>query len=180
MHLRPMCESSSRFAAIGALLLIVALLATAPALPLLANQPGLTPATETTVDVPSTDPDMIDAQIKARASLDRFWAVQAAPRGGEEGFALKIAVPVRPGETEHVWTSDIARDGDKVFGRVSNTPKKARTLAAGQRVEIAADQISDWMYLRNGRIVGNFTLRPLLKRMPPAEADRYRAMLAEP
>jgi hypothetical protein len=29
-------------------------------------------------------------------------------------------------------------------------------------------------------MVGNYTMRPLLKRMPPQDAARYRAMLADP
>jgi uncharacterized protein YegJ (DUF2314 family) len=132
------------------------------------------------IDVPGSDVEMIEAQVKARASLDRFWAVQASPRSGEEGFALKVAVPVQGSETEHIWTNNITREGQKVLGTVNNTPRRARTLRLGDRIEIVPDRISDWMYLRNGRIVGNFTLRPLLKRMPPAEAERYRAMLAEP
>jgi uncharacterized protein YegJ (DUF2314 family) len=50
----------------------------------------------------------------------------------------------------------------------------------GQRIEIGEAQISDWMYIRSGKMVGNHTLQPLLKRMPPQDAARYRAMLADP
>ena len=53
-------------------------------------------------------------------------------------------------------------------------------MRAGQRIEVADSQISDWMYLRNGKIVGNYTMRPLLKRMPAQDAARYRAMLLDP
>lgn len=133
-----------------------------------------------TINVPQTDREMADAQRQARDSLARFWAVFDNPAAGEGGFALKVAVPIGARDSEHIWTNDIKRDGDKVSGVVNNAPQKAKSVGFGDRIEIAPDRISDWMYMRNGRIVGNFTLRPLLKRMPPAQAQRYRAMLAEP
>jgi uncharacterized protein YegJ (DUF2314 family) len=40
--------------------------------------------------------------------------------------------------------------------------------------------ISDWLYIRGGKMVGNRTLVPLLKTMPEKEAASYRKMLAEP
>jgi uncharacterized protein YegJ (DUF2314 family) len=36
------------------------------------------------------------------------------------------------------------------------------------------------MFMRNGKLVGNETMRPLLKRMPKEQADRYRAMYETP
>ena len=59
-------------------------------------------------------------------------------------------------------------------------PRDAKTIRLGQRIEVADTQISDWLYMRSGKMVGNYTLRPLLKRMPPKDAERYRAMLADP
>ncbi len=53
-------------------------------------------------------------------------------------------------------------------------------VEAGERYSFKEADISDWMFMRNGKIVGNETMRPLLKRMPKAEAARYRAMLESP
>ena len=59
-------------------------------------------------------------------------------------------------------------------------PIFAKGVQRGQRIEVNERQISDWTYLRAGKIVGNYTMRPLLQRMPPEEVARYRAMLADP
>jgi uncharacterized protein YegJ (DUF2314 family) len=72
-----------------------------------------------------------------------------------------------------------------MFATVKNAPILAsrslqRGVQRGQRIEVNERQISDWMYLRAGKIVGNYTMRPLLQRMPPEEVARYRAMLADP
>lgn len=133
-----------------------------------------------TLTIPDSDPEMVAAHAAARASLARFWAVLDRPATGEGGFALKVAIALGGRDHEHIWTNDIKRDGDRISGVVNNVPQKTKAVTYGQRIDIAVGQISDWMYLRNGRIVGNYTLRPLLKRMPPADAERFRAMLAEP
>ena len=40
--------------------------------------------------------------------------------------------------------------------------------------------ISDWLYMRDGKMVGNETLKPLLKQMPAAEVKRLKSIMAEP
>jgi uncharacterized protein YegJ (DUF2314 family) len=39
--------------------------------------------------------------------------------------------------------------------------------------------IFDWMFRRNGRIVGNFSLRAMLPKLSPAQAREAREMFAE-
>jgi uncharacterized protein YegJ (DUF2314 family) len=53
-------------------------------------------------------------------------------------------------------------------------------VAEGQRIEVPETDISDWMFRRNGEIVGNETMRVLLNYMPAEEAAQYREMLEEP
>ena len=47
-------------------------------------------------------------------------------------------------------------------------------------VEFKEADISDWMFMRNGKIVGGETIRPLLKAMPKADADALRARMETP
>jgi uncharacterized protein YegJ (DUF2314 family) len=61
-----------------------------------------------------------------------------------------------------------------------NAPEDATWMREGERVEIPEDRISDWMFMRNGKIVGNETMRPALKHMDPEEAAQYRAMYEGP
>jgi uncharacterized protein YegJ (DUF2314 family) len=50
----------------------------------------------------------------------------------------------------------------------------------GQRIDIIQTNIADWLYMRDGKMMGNYTLRALFKEMPPDEVARYKKMLAEP
>jgi uncharacterized protein YegJ (DUF2314 family) len=126
------------------------------------------------------DPEMAAAKAKARATLAKFWSAYGNPGPGEERFALKVAVPVGGDNTEHIWVGDIERKSGRITGVVANVPRDARNLHAGERIEIAEDRISDWMFMRKGKIVGNETMRPALKRMPPDQAAYFRKMMAEP
>jgi uncharacterized protein YegJ (DUF2314 family) len=137
-------------------------------------------AAQAVVHVPQNDPEMAEAQAKARATLAEFWGVFERPGANEEGFALRVGVPYGPNNSEHMWFNGIERSGGKLTGALNNNPVHVRGLQRGQRIEIDEGRISDWMYLRSGKIVGNHTMRPLLKRLPPQEAARYRAMLADP
>jgi uncharacterized protein YegJ (DUF2314 family) len=105
-----------------------------------------------------------------------------SPAPSEAAFALKVALPYGVNNGEHVWCNNVERAGGRMFATVKNAPILAsrslqRGVQRGQRIEVNERQISDWMYLRAGKIVG---MRPLLQSMPPEEAARYRAMLADP
>ena len=144
------------------------------------QQPMATAQDSSYIKLPNQDAEMEEAKANARATLSHFWDKLAGPGTGEEGFALKVALPYGENNTEHIWSKDVERRNGKISVVINNVPRDVKTVRAGQRIEVADSQISDWMYLRNGKIVGNYTMRPLLKRMPPQDAARYRAMLLDP
>jgi uncharacterized protein YegJ (DUF2314 family) len=154
-------------------LALAALLAIMPALPMAAV------AQSNMMMVPNGDPEMAAAIAKARAGLAVFWKALAQPGAGEEGFALKVAIKDGK-DVEHFWLLDIARDGDKLSGTINNEPEIVGNVSNGERYQFTDADISDWLYMRNGKMVGNETMRPLLKRMPKSQAEQYRAMYEMP
>ena len=132
------------------------------------------------ITVPKIDEEMVLAKAKARETLPLFWAKFANPAPNENGFVLKVALPHGNGSTEHIWTRNVEMKDGKIFATINNVPRHVKNVRLGDRIEVKEEQISDWLYLRDGKIVGNYTLKPVLKRMPPADAAKYRATLAEP
>jgi len=132
-----------------------------------------------TVSVPDDDPEMQAAISKARASLPQFWQTFSAHSQGEKGFALKVRIK-DSNTTEHFWAIDLEHHESKTMGTINNDPNKVSTVKLGERIKIPEADISDWMYLRDGKVVGNYTLRPLLKKMPAKEAEQLSKMLADP
>jgi uncharacterized protein YegJ (DUF2314 family) len=132
-----------------------------------------------TISVESIDPEMNRAIEKARGSLSAFWTHYSNPGPGEKGFALKVRLD-EGSKHEHFWLVALERRGDQIFGKIDNDPNLIHNYKYGQVIQVELDRISDWMYFRDGKIVGNETLRPLLKRMPKAQADQFRARLETP
>jgi uncharacterized protein YegJ (DUF2314 family) len=133
------------------------------------------------IDVPSVDPEMAAAIAKARATLPVFWASYAAPGPSERGHSLKVCFATRGTNAEHIWMMDIRRLPDGGFsGRFANDPHDLAGKREGDLAQFAEADITDWMFMRNDKIVGCETTRPLLKSMSKAEADGFRAMLETP
>ncbi|WP_119391396.1 YegJ family protein [Taklimakanibacter lacteus] len=136
-------------------------------------------AEDAVINVPNEDEAMNAAIAKARAGLPAFWAALADPPAETEGYALKVAI-TDGDNVEHFWTADVRRDGEHITAVIANEPQTVSTVTQGQRVDVPDADISDWMYLRKGKIVGNETLRVLLGYMPEEEAAQWKAMLEEP
>ena len=65
-------------------------------------------------------------------------------------------------------------------GHFANEPRDLPGKREGDQVQFAQGDISDWMFMRNGKIVGGETIKPLLKSMPKADADALRARMEQP
>ena len=131
------------------------------------------------VNVEDDDPEMVAAIAKARDTLPQFWQVFDKRERGESKFSLKVKITDKKG-TEHFWATDIERRDGKTMGTINNDPNIVASVKLGDRIEIPEADISDWLYMRGGKMVGNETLRPLLKKMSAAEAERLRSMMADP
>jgi uncharacterized protein YegJ (DUF2314 family) len=131
------------------------------------------------INTDAYDAEMQAAIASARAKLPEFWQIFDKRPNGESNFSLKLHVTDGNGD-EHFWVIDIEKKDEKGFGTINNDPNTVKSVKLGQRVEVPNDRISDWLYMRNGKIVGNFTLRPLMKQMPPEEVAKLKSILAEP
>jgi uncharacterized protein YegJ (DUF2314 family) len=131
------------------------------------------------VSVSDDDSDMNAAIAKARGSLSRFWQAFDHPGPGESDFSLKVKI-TDPKGTEHFWVSDLERKDGKIFGTINNDAEIVGSVKFGDRVPIPEADISDWMYMRDGKMFGNYTMRPLFKTMSASEVEKFKSMLAEP
>lgn len=137
------------------------------------------PKNDPVVAVPEADPEMNAAIAHARESLPHFWDVFETPTRGESDFALKVRIQDRHG-TEHFWVTDLRREDGKVYGLIGNDPDTVTSVKLGDEIQIPAADISDWLYMREGKMVGNFTVRVLFKQMPADEVERLNGILEDP
>jgi uncharacterized protein YegJ (DUF2314 family) len=138
--------------------------------------------------VPKDDPAMLAAFARAAATLDEFFAKWRNPPPGAEGFSLKIglmdisAAPgyalVKPGAdvegpVEWFWTQNLRQDGDGFTAEIANDAELLHNVSGGDTIRFTRQDVGDWMYVQNGKIVGNATSCPALAH---ASADERRQM----
>ncbi|WP_027575793.1 YegJ family protein [Bradyrhizobium sp. WSM1743] len=132
------------------------------------------------VNVRTTDPEMNAAIARARGTLSTFWASYDAPKPSETGHALKVHFSTRKGG-EHIWIAEVKKLPDGAYsGFFANEPRDLPGRRAGDQVKFTEADISDWMFMRNGKIVGGETIKPTLKSLPKADADALRARMEQP
>jgi len=133
------------------------------------------------IDLSSGNAEMNAAIARGRATLPTFWASYEAPKPSETGHSLKARFANPKNNGEHIWMADVKKTADGGYsGRFANQPRDLPGRKAGEVALFKEADISDWMFMRNGKIVGGETIRPLLKSLPKADADALRAKLETP
>jgi uncharacterized protein YegJ (DUF2314 family) len=124
------------------------------------------------------DEQEMDAAIaRARRDVDSFISELSQPTGTNHA----VKAPIEDvGETEHFWLTDVTFQNGEFKGTINNDPGIVGNVQFGQTWTIKKAEISDWMFMRDGKMYGNYTLRPLLKTMGEDEAAKYRSILADP
>ncbi len=122
--------------------------------------------------VADDDPRMKAAIEKARATVDKFIAAMKVLQPGQNSFSVKMA-STDGKNTEHMWLTAISYDGTNFHGTVNNSPDKVNSVKMGQKATVAPSDISDWMYVDNGKLVGGFTLRVLRDALTPKERAEF-------
>ncbi len=131
------------------------------------------PREEGVINVSADDQEMNAAIKKAQDSLDTFIASLQSPGPGQTGFSIKAQFPFgKAGGYEHIWINDVSYDGTSFSGTIGNDPVYVKDLKYGEQVTIPVSEVSDWMLVEDGKLVGGYTLRVLLKRMSPAEREQ--------
>jgi len=114
------------------------------------------------VTVCGNNDTMNDAISEARASISQFLDAFKSPKPNQTHFYIKARFDDENGGAEHIWLADLDFKTKPATGVISNEPA-IRTLSYLERVPFLPDQISDWMYYENGRLVGGYTTKLLLR-----------------
>jgi uncharacterized protein YegJ (DUF2314 family) len=122
--------------------------------------------------VPNEHAAMQAAVAKARKTVRQFIGTLQHPMPGETDFEVKKPF-VEKGNIEHIWLSDVRFVGGRFQGKVDNEPVKISGLKPGQVVSVNPDEISDWVYIKNGKLVGGYTIRAHYNELTPEEKQEF-------
>jgi len=122
------------------------------------------------------DQDVAAAVQRARAELPDILKRFLAGELHDALFTVKI--PIREGDqVEYFWLSETTFSDGRFSGTIEDDPVVLKGIRRGVLWLAPMEDVADWMYMRDKKMHGNYTLRALLPKMPPEEAAKYRAVL---
>jgi uncharacterized protein YegJ (DUF2314 family) len=125
--------------------------------------------------VSDDDKKMDRAVENAQRTLGFFMAALHAKKDGDTVFEIKKGF-IDGDKVEHLWIKRVTYDGKNFHGQIDNQPEEVNNVHPGQRVTVAPGDVTDWMFLKDGKLIGGYTTRVLYARLSPvdkAEFDKH-------
>ncbi|MDM1367143.1 DUF2314 domain-containing protein [Myroides marinus] len=130
------------------------------------------------------DPILVEAYKKAQDSFKYFWREltweyrRIVP--GLDMASVKVAFTQEvEGEdesvVEHMWIGDVDFDGDVIYGELLNQPNVLTNIEEGEQIGVTLDQISDWMFISQGKTYGGYTVQAMRSVMTEEERAEHDA-----
>jgi uncharacterized protein YegJ (DUF2314 family) len=130
--------------------------------------------------VPLADPAFDSAAREARRTLPIFLAKWRAKPAGYAAFRVKAAFRTDDGlGDEYLWfePQTVSANG-QMSGRLSNDTTRILKMKMGSSVQVEPRKIVDWMYVKDRRMFGQFTMRAQLDRATPQQRAQFEAVLS--
>lgn len=122
--------------------------------------------------VENADEAMNWAMEKARLTMAYFTESLQNPAAHQQSFSAKAKI-VDGDKVEHLWLSDVSFDGDAFYGVVGNDPVEISNVKLGSQVGVPLANLSDWMVIENGRLIGGYTIRAYRDQMSPGQQEDF-------
>jgi uncharacterized protein YegJ (DUF2314 family) len=110
---------------------------------------------------------------KAKDTKQDFIAALQNKPEGAMGFAIKKPYPTPKGGEEHIWLNEVSWDGKVFDASINDEPVDTKAVKMGERQKVAPEEISDWMYIQNGKLMGGYTIRVLHYQSSPEEQKEF-------
>lgn len=130
------------------------------------------------------DPILIEAYKKAQDNFKYFWREIAweyrriVPALDTACVKVAFTQEVEGSDEvmiEHMWIGNIDFDGTIIYGELLNEPQQITNIQVGEEVGVTLDQISDWMFVSEGKTYGGFTVQAMRSVMTPEERSEHDA-----
>jgi uncharacterized protein YegJ (DUF2314 family) len=126
-------------------------------------------------NVSDNDKQMDRAVESAQRTLGFFMAALKAKKDGDTVFEIEKGF-IDGDKVEHLWIKRVTYDGKNFHGQIDNQPNEVRNIRDGERVTVGPADVTDWMFLKDGKLIGGYTTRVLYARLSPedkAEFDKH-------
>ena len=132
-----------------------------------------TPGDAAMFTVNDDDKQLEHATGQARRTVGQFITALHNPKPGQKDFLVKKLFVSKDGHAEHIWLDGVTFTGNRFHGYVDNKPNAIPGLKIKDRASVNPDEITDWSYVDNGKLVGGYTIRVLYAEMSPEERQEF-------
>ena len=118
----------------------------------------------------------------ARRTLPIFFRHLASADSGSTHYSIKYPFRAKAGSgiaMEQVWLSNIQFSRGNYYGVIASTPQHLSGMRKGKKVPFNPGEITDWMYIHNGKITGGLSIQYLLEQIPENELSAEQHALLE-
>jgi uncharacterized protein YegJ (DUF2314 family) len=135
---------------------------------------GETPASgkSSYANVSDNDKQMDRAVENAQRTLGFFMAALKAKKNGDTVFEIKKGF-IDGDKVEHLWIKRVTYDGKNFHGEIDNRPNEVSNVHLGEHVTVAPRDVTDWMFLKDGKLIGGYTTRVLYARLSPEDKVEF-------
>jgi uncharacterized protein YegJ (DUF2314 family) len=105
----------------------------------------------------------------ARDTLSGFFRHLNRKDSGDDYFCVKYPFAADDDSginSEQLWLTGIQFKNGIYYGILANNPRHLNGMKKGDTVIFEMDSITDWMYVRSGRIIGGESIKYLLEQIP--------------
>ena len=75
---------------------------------------------------------------------------------------------------EWFWVNNLHADDAGFSGRLANDPESLHNVSLGQTIHFTKEDIGDWMYRQDGKIIGNATACAALAHASAEEQQQVK------
>jgi uncharacterized protein YegJ (DUF2314 family) len=125
------------------------------------------------IQTEALDPEMDAAISEARESLPSFLRAFRLHGRNQTGFAVKKAYR-RDQFIEHIWITELRVSAQAFHGTAGNDAVDTVGVSFGDPATVGFSEITDWMYVEDGRLVGGRTIRVVFSRMSAEQKTRFK------
>jgi uncharacterized protein YegJ (DUF2314 family) len=131
------------------------------------------------MQVEQDDEEILQIADDARNTLPGFFRHLNRPGAGEKQFCVKYPFATDDNSgMEQMWLTGIYFKNGVYFGVLASSPRQLSGKKKGDTVIFEADGITDWMYIRGDKIIGGYSIKYLLEKIPPNQRnDREHKLL---
>ena len=126
------------------------------------------PPEVTVMQVYQDDMEVVRIAEDARNTLPVFFRYLTRSGAGKDCYVkYPFMADLDSGiDREQVWLTGIQFNNGSYWGVLTNVPQHLSAMKRGDKVMFDMEDITDWMYVRGGKIIGGESIKYLVEKIP--------------